>query len=343
MTGSELTDLLSAAFWARTGLLAESHQSAFRIFNGFYEGFPDLAVDIYARTLVLHNYAPDPNSAAESLITAQAFYLEKLTWLKCAIVKHRKAKDPFAQRGVQTYGQSPDIRIQEDGVWYALDLLLNQDTSLYLDTRDLRKWAKHNLQGARVLNTFAYTGSLGVAALAGGARRAIQLDRNKDFLQLAKTSYTLNGFPIRRADFLVSDFFTGIAGLKRSGQLFDCIFVDPPIFSVTSGGTVDMVNESYRIINKVRPLVAHNGLLVAINNALYFSGREYLQILDRLSEDGYLSVEKLLPVPLDFTGYPHTVRATPPIDPTPFNHPTKIAILRIRRKDGAISYNPISG
>ena len=340
MPGSDLLDLLSAALQARVGLIDEAHRSALRLFNGFYEGFPDLAVDLYARTLVLQNHTAPPNLTAGSLSLAQEYYLEKLSWLNSVIVKHHKAEDPAAQRGIPVYGQQPDGQVQEERVWYAVDLRLNRDSSLYLDTRGLRTWAKQNLSGAHVLNTFAYTGSLGVAALAGGAARVIQLDRSRTFLNLAKKSYTLNGFPVKKGDFMVSDFFTGVARLKSSGQLFDCVFVDPPLFSVTPRGTIDMLGESHRIINKVRPLVANNGLLVAINNALYLSGREYMQMLEGLSASGYLSIEDLVSIPPDFTGYTQTIRSTPPVDPSPFNHPTKIAILRVRRKDAAVPSIP---
>lgn len=37
-----------------------------------------------------------------------------------------------------------------------------------------------------MLNTFAYTGSLGVAACAGGTRRVVQVDLNRRFLDLAR-------------------------------------------------------------------------------------------------------------------------------------------------------------
>jgi hypothetical protein len=38
---------------------------------------------------------------------------------------------------------------------------------------------------------------------------------------------------------------------------------------------VDLVGQAQRVINKVRPLVGHDGWLVTINNALFVSGREY--------------------------------------------------------------------
>jgi 23S rRNA (cytosine1962-C5)-methyltransferase len=49
-----------------------------------------------------------------------------------------------------------------------------------------------------------------------------------------------------------------------------------------------------------------------------------------LSADGYLAVEQLIPVPQDCIGF-DLVRALP-ADPAPFNHATKIAVLRVRRK-----------
>jgi 23S rRNA (cytosine1962-C5)-methyltransferase len=58
---------------------------------------------------------------------------------------------------------------------------MHGDASFYLDTRNLRGWALEHLAGKSVLNTFAYTGSLGVAAKAAGASRVVHLDLNKTF------------------------------------------------------------------------------------------------------------------------------------------------------------------
>ena len=209
--------------------------------------------------------------------------------------------------------------------------MMNRDTSFYLDTRNLRKWLIEHMQDKTVLNTFAYTGSLGVAAIAGGAKRVVQHDLNRQFLNVAKTSYTLNGFPIHKQDFIAEDFFTAVSKFKRMNETFDCVIIDPPFFSSTSKGKVDQVNETARLINKVRPLVNDGGTLIAINNALYVSGKEYIQTLEELCKDGYLNIKELIPVPEDFIGYN---KITAPIsDPAPFNHSTKIAILEIKRKN----------
>jgi len=325
---ADVISSLEQAVQTRGQFLNPPHESAFRLFNGFTESYPDLAIDLYARTLVLHNYADDP---ASSPLRAIVEYLRgALGWLNAGILKTRDGKTQAEKRGQLIFGETPDSKINEHGVWYALNLAMNRDASFYLDTRHLRKWLIENMRGKSVLNTFAYTGSLGIAALAGHAERVVQIDLHRQFLNLAKDSYVLNGFPIHNKDFVIQDFFSAIARFKNTKQFFDCVILDPPFFSITSKGKVDLVNESKRLINKVRPLINDSGHLIAINNALYVSGEEYMQTLEDLCRDGYLKIRELIPVPEDCTGY--NIVGRPIMDPSPFNHSTKIAILEVNRK-----------
>jgi len=67
---------------------------------------------------------------------------------------------------------------------------------------------------------------------------------------VAKASYTLNGLPIDKADFRAGDFWMQASQLRRANAQFDCVFLDPPFFSETSKGTVDLVDESRRVITR---------------------------------------------------------------------------------------------
>lgn len=339
--------LLSRALAARQPMLDPKREGALRLFNGFYEGRPELAVDLYGTTVVVHDHRempppepgtqtpdPAPTSGSGELEIVERFVRSELPWVTSLLVKSRGAPDEASRRGTLRFGTELTRKVRENGVWYALDLQLNRDASLYLDTRSLRAWAKANLADARVLNTFAYTGSLGVAARAAPARRVVQTDLSRGFLNLAKVSYGLNGWPIDKPDFKTGDFFEVVGALKREDALFDCVFVDPPFFSTTEKGTVDLQGDASRLVNKVRPLVGDGGHLVAVNNALFVSGAEYQKQLEALCADGYLELAELLPVDADFTGFPETRVGAPPVDPAPFNHPTKIAVLRAKRKDG---------
>jgi 23S rRNA (cytosine1962-C5)-methyltransferase len=331
--GSLLT-LLDQAIAARSTLIDLGHHCALRLFNGFTEGFPDLVVDIYGATAVLHDYSPKPGRGVTLIRAVQDLLQTRLPWLQAGILKQRNSLLAEERRGRFMFGEVADRKVQEHGVWYAIDLLMNRDCSLYLDTRDLRQWVIQNLRGKSILNAFAYTGSLGVAGLAGGATRVIQLDLNQSFLKLARDSYSLNGFQTGEEDFLVGDFWVQINRLKRIGETFDYVFLDPPFFSTSSRGVVDLNRDSARLINKVRPLVRDGGRLVAINNALFVSGKEYLQTLESLCADGYLQILDMIAVPEDVTGYPATRRGSPITDPAPFNHSTKIAVLGVKRKQG---------
>ena len=330
MTTSSVIQLLEKAIASRLSLMDSQHESAFRLFNGFTEGYPDLALDIYGRTLVIHNYADDPAQNQILIHEVTSYMQSALNWLHAGILKVRNGKTQEEKKGSLVFGDKPDRKIKEYGLWYSINLTLNRDSSLYLDTRILRKWIMDHLKDKSVLNTFAYTGSFGVAALKGGASRVVQVDLNREFLNIAKESYTLNGIPIQKGDFISRDFFEQVGNMKRENKRFDCVIIDPPFYSTTSKGKVDQVHDSARLINKVRPLINDGGILIAINNALYVSGQTYIQTLEELCKDGYLKIKELIPVPEDFTGYNKV--GSPITDPSPFNHSTKIAVLDVRKK-----------
>ena len=334
---ADLVARFTAALAHRLPRLSAPHVTALRLFNGYTEGFPRVAIDLYGTTLVVHD-ATSPEGDRPGMLSLLESARAAMPWVTAALWKRRESKNQEERNGTLLLGTERDLtrKIQEDGVWYTTRLTLNRDASLYLDTAPLRAWAKRTLTGKRVLNAFAYTGSLGVAAMAGGAQSVLHNDLNNVFLTVAKDSYALNRFPVARKDFWPGDFFDVIGRLKKE-PLFDCIFVDPPFFSVTEKGRVDLEQDMVRLLNKVRPLVAHGGTLVAINNAVFVSGADFMKAIEQVCSDGYLTVGERIDVPDDFGGYPDTKQGSLPVDPAPFNHPTKMVVLKVTRKDGRAS------
>jgi len=238
-----MLDRIDAAFAARAPRLVEPHTSALRLFNGFTEGDPSLVVDLYGKTLLLFDHSTDGDEPKMASVVELA--KKRWPWLKAALWKQRKSPSQELRNGTMLLGAESDCdrRVEEDGVKYALKLDLNRDASLYLDTRPLRQWLRANSSGKRVLNTFAYTGALGVAAKAGGASHVVQLDLNRAFLNVGKDSFSMNGFEVKRADFRTGDFFVEVGRLKRENALFDCVVLDPPLQSVTEKGRFDLQAE----------------------------------------------------------------------------------------------------
>jgi len=348
---------LDTALAARAHLVDPEHRGAFRAFHGHLEGDPRFVVDVYAATAVVYRHGrgadgrdanpganpganpdadPEADPEADSALDALVDRVRAaLPWLRAVVVKERDGAAEAARRGRLVWaapGAEPDAVVVEHGVRYAVDLLLNQDAGFYLDTRELRRWLLDHAEGRTVLNTFAYTGSLGVAARAGGGARVVHTDLSARFLAVAKASYALNGFAIDRRDFVARDFFSFVRGAKLRGERFDLVVLDPPFFSSTDHGALDLNRDTARLVNKVRPLVASGGALVVVNNALYLSGADFLAELEALCAGGWLSVDALIGVPPDVTGTAATRVGAPPVDPAPFAHSTKIAVLGVRHR-----------
>ncbi len=333
------TPRLEAALAARAPFVDAEHRGAFRAFHGHLEGDARFVVDVYGATAVVYRHGrpaaphePAPDPALEALV---ARVRAALPWLRAVVVKERDGATEAARRGRSVWaapGAAPDTEVREHGVRYAVDLLLNQDAGFYLDTRELRRWLLDHGEGRTVLNTFAYTGSLGVAARAGGAARVVHTDLSARFLAVAKASYALNGFGVDPRDFVARDFFSFVRGAKLRGERYDVVVLDPPFFSSTDHGALDLNRDSARLVNKVRPLVASGGRLVVVNNALYLSGADFLNELEGLCAGGWMRIDALIGVPADVTGTAATRVGTPPVDPAPFAHSTKIAVLSVRHR-----------
>jgi len=274
--------------------------------------------------VVFHDYNLD-----DELVNQLIPFIQKhLPWIQTGIIKKRRSKQPKEQAGRIVFGDSCDTKIEENRVWYAVDLTMNQDASFYLDTRELRIWINTHMKRKRVLNTFAYTGSIGIAALVCGASEVIQLDLNRRFLTVAMRSAKLNGFACDISQYQTADFWSRITHYKTIGKCFDCVILDPPVYSKTSKGTIDVTKN-----NKVRPIISDGGYLITINNALFQSGLAHHKDLEALCTDGYLRIESIIPVPVDCIGETEIPKHGLPADPSPYNHATKITVLRVKKRD----------
>ncbi|MFO0562650.1 MAG: class I SAM-dependent methyltransferase [Polyangiales bacterium] len=320
-------------------LFHEPHTSALRLFNGFTEGDPSLSVELFARCAVLYDHSASPDGDPAKARAACEALCARFSWIECVLWKRRSAEEPSLRNGFLLRGERSQLPSHiEEGegslVKYAVDLMLNRDASFYVDAASLRAWLRRSCEGRSMLNTFAYTGSLGVAARAGGASRVVHVDRSAKFLALAKKSFALNGWAEpSRSDLIVDDFFRAVGRLKAQSLLFDDVIVDPPFFSHSDAGTVDLEAEPLRMLDKVQPLVAHGGRVVLVNNALFLSGERWMEAIRSRCAKGYLSVREVIDVDPCSRGWATETASAWPADPAPFAHPTKIVVLDVRRKD----------
>ncbi len=162
--------------------------------------------------------------------------------------------------------------ITEDNLKFGVNLSDFLDTGLFLDHRPLRKILTQTASHKRVLNLFAYTGSLSVAALKGGADYVQTVDLSNTYLNWAIDNMHLNGFtdgrisPITRQD--VIEFLDLQVRKTQAGSAsrFDIILLDPPTFS-NSKKTTDILDTNRQWPDLVKQCLR----LLNIGGTLYFS------------------------------------------------------------------------
>src|SRR6476620_9933177 len=116
MASAQFETLLSQAISARFPLLDPPHQMPCRLFNGFLEGEPRLTIDLYATTVVLHNYANPPEDGYELIAKAQQVVQTLLPWVQAILLKTRRSSLPADRDGRILAGDRLAQRVREHGI-----------------------------------------------------------------------------------------------------------------------------------------------------------------------------------------------------------------------------------
>lgn len=176
------------------------------------------------------------------------------------LLQHRYTADSRAEWLV---GEPVEqLRIDEDGLGYLIDLGRRQNSGLFLDMRYGRRWVREHASGKRVLNLFAYTCGFSVAALAGGAEQVINLDMARAALNRGRDNHRLNGHDLQKVSFLDHDLFKSWGKLCRAAP-FDLIIIDPPSFQK---GSFVLARDYPKILRKLPELLAEHGEVLACIN-----------------------------------------------------------------------------
>ncbi len=133
----------------------------------------------------------------------------------------------------ETVGEEPPekITVYEHGVPYEVHLLGGLNVGLFTDMREHRRGLARFTSGRRVLNGFAYTGSLSVAAALGGATLVTSVDLSSGVLKWAAENFRLSGLDPAAHRFEVSDVPRWVERAVKAGEKFDLVILDPPTFS----------------------------------------------------------------------------------------------------------------
>jgi 16S rRNA (guanine966-N2)-methyltransferase len=83
------------------------------------------------------------------------------------------------------------------------------------------------VEGAVVLDLFAGTGSLGIEALSRGAVSATFIDNARQAIETVSKNIGACQL-VEKSHVFKKDILRGLGFLKKTGQMFDLVFMDPP-------------------------------------------------------------------------------------------------------------------
>ena len=302
MQDQALTELLQAALAARQSLIARLHDedtNAYRLFNGSSEKRPGLTVDRYGDLLLIQTFHNALDG--DERVAIENFYAAVMPGLT-AIYNDRshpnsRVANPLPAEVVSA-AQEPR-EIHEMGVHYVIQARHGgQDPWLFLDMRAGRRRVMQEASGKSLLNLFAYTCGIGVAAAKAGAAHVVNIDFAESNLKVGKENARLNDLPIRLR-FVHSDAFAAMRQLAGIGQpamvrgkrmpafprldqrSFDLVFLDPPRYAKSLFGVVDIVKDYAALMKLALLCTTAGGTLICCNNAAEISREVWADQLAR--------------------------------------------------------------
>ncbi|KAB8027740.1 class I SAM-dependent methyltransferase [Fluviispira multicolorata] len=214
--------------------------TAFRIYD---KDIPEYSysIDYYDGSIVVYEYERGKASLryTEEYMKADKEQLEEVILAIKTLFEIDESKIFLKlrkrQKGLFQYERQDEkevIKIVSEGdMKFKVNLSDYLDSGLFLDHRKTRQIVKKNATEKKVLNLFAYTGSVSIAAALGNAEYITTVDMSNTYLKWAEENFNLNKIPVSRHEFIRADIMSWLPTVSYRSKKYDFIFLDPPSFS----------------------------------------------------------------------------------------------------------------
>ena len=273
--------------WAR-----RTGTNAFRLYDRDIPEIP-LVLDLYGGAVSGAYFLKDDEDSENSEAWLQAMKAQIARALDIdedrVFLKERyrmKRRQETGNQYTRTPGRSVYRDVAEGDLLYRVNLSNYLDAGLFLDARKKRALIRSAAEGKRVLNLFAYTCSLSVAAAKGAARQVDSVDLSNTYLEWGQINFALNGLesrcveaeeflrsPVHGENTLIRDDATRFIQRAAAKHLrWDLIILDPPSFSNSKKmrGTLDIRRDYLDLIRRCLSLLSPGGTLWFSSNARGF-------------------------------------------------------------------------
>jgi 23S rRNA (cytosine1962-C5)-methyltransferase len=212
--------------------------ATYRLVHGAGDGLPGFACDVLGEVAVVYAYGAGLRALARVLADAAIGFAR----LRGAVVKLRSRGGASDVEQEVVGNVAERVIATEAGVGYEIHPLGGLNTGLFTDMREHRAGLARYAGGARVLNLFSYTGSLGLACARGGAETVVNVDTADGVQAWARGNFERNGAAAR---FVTGDALRFVGRAAKDGERYDLVVIDPPTASPARGGKGWLAGRDY--------------------------------------------------------------------------------------------------
>ena len=303
-----LLKLVGDSLERRSKLLAELHASdttLYRLFHGATEGYPGVTVDRYGPNLLVQSWREPPSEdvlrSIRDLSSEEVGARLGLCWYDRS--KRGDMRRPLVELAdARRVGSELGLKFDAELVHRGIDPLL------FLDFRVARREVARRVGGKSVLNLFAYTCGIGVAALAGGASEVLNVDFAEHALGVGRGNAALNDLDEERFGVLREEclpVMRQLSGLGVKGKAarrsytklrpreFDLVVLDPPRYAKSPFGLVDTVNDYQSLFKPALLSTRPGGEMLVTNNVASVALDDWLESLKRCALKAGRNIEEI--------------------------------------------------
>jgi len=240
--------------------LANAGSDTRRLFHGrghCYEGFEHLVIDWFPPVAVARVYKDVEPEWTEQLCET----LRQFDEIESLVLQQRRRGSEGGNQLV--WGEPPELMTAtEAGLKYWVKPEKNQNSGLFLDMREGRRWIRENSKDRTVLNLFSYTCSFSVAALAGGAEHVVNVDMSKGAIATGRDNHKLNEIKGNLVTYLAYDLFRSWKAVGKKGP-YDIVVIDPPSFQ---RGSFIAEKDYRRVVRRLNEITNPDAQVLACHN-----------------------------------------------------------------------------
>lgn len=183
--------------------------------------------------------------------------------------------------------------IDENGIYYDVDVENGQKTGFFLDQKYNRRAVGKIAAGRHVLDCFTHTGAFALNAAKGGAASVVAVDISQEAVDMTNENIQRNGLGhiVTAKQANVFDLLTELAETKRHD--YDFIILDPPAFT-KSGHTVHNAMRGYKEINlKAMKLLPRGGYLATCSCSHFMRDDLFRRMLREAAKDAGVHLRQI--------------------------------------------------